>query len=303
MKLKEKMKRYTQWGIASIALLLPSLIFFLVLLLRLETINTLFYVYLVMSVILFFALLCFHNLTITIDDTSVSFKLGIGLINKRYKIKNIKSCKPISYSIFRGFGIRVFPNGVLYNVSGLKAIELQFYDRNTVVQIGTNQPEEITQLIQSLIGGNKITNRFITPTNKQQYGWLLAVLIFSVVMSITSIETFTDTKVEMKNEELLVKGLLERLTISISEIEQVDTVSHPLSISQKIKGLDFAGTKKGKFKQTNGSQIMLFVKKKHKPYILIQLKNNKMPVYLNFRDKQKTINLYNQLKNNEHKIE
>ena len=285
-------KSFTQWGITLIVLLLSSLIF---LSLKIISASSLNYIYLLLFVILLLCLLCFYKLTITIDNTYISFKFGVGFIKKYYRIANIKSCKPISYSIFSGWGIRFFPNGTLYNVTGSKAIELQFYDKDTVVQIGTNQPEEISQLLHSLIGGNKIPYQ-LSSSSKHLYQWIVVLVIGTIVMGITSIEAFRDTKVEMNNEELIVKGILESLTIPISEIVQVDTVSNPLSISRKIKGLNFAGTSKGKFMQSDGSPIRIYVKKKHKPYILIQMKNNEMPVYLNFRNKQKTINLYNQLK-------
>ena len=285
-------KNFTQWGIVLIVLLLPSLIFLSIKMMSASTLN---YTYLLLFVILLPCLLCFYKLTITIDNTYISFKFGVGFIKKYYRIANIKSCKPVSYSIFNGWGIRFFPNGTLYNVTGSKAIELQFYDKNTVVQIGTNQPEEISQLLNSLIGGNKIS-RQISTTGKHLYQWIVVLIIGAIVVSITSIETFRETKVELNKEELIIKGMLESLTIPISEILQVDTVSNPLSISRKIKGLNFAGTLKGKFMQKDGRPIGIYVKKKHKPYILIHMKNNKMPVYLNFRNRQKTIHLYNKLK-------
>jgi len=92
---------------------------------------------------------------LTIDDKYFSFKLGIGLIKKRYEIANIKSCKPYS-GIHKGFGIGTkmsFTGEILkqYNVTGTKAIELRFFDRDTIVKIGVNEPDEISQYVQSLI--------------------------------------------------------------------------------------------------------------------------------------------------------
>ena len=81
------------------------------------------------------------------------------MIKKRYEITNIKSCQPYS-GIHRGFGIgtkRNFAGDVLkqYNVTGMKAIELRLYDDNSIIKIGTNQPEEISQYVQSLIERNE----------------------------------------------------------------------------------------------------------------------------------------------------
>ena len=286
-------KRYTQWGIVLMALLFPSLIYFLILLVRLETINILFYIYFLMCVVFLFALLCFHRLTISIDNTYVSFKLGIGLINKRYKIKNIKSCKPVSYSILRGFGIRIFPNGILYNVSGVKAIELQFYDRKKIVQIGTNQPEEITHQINSLIGGEKITSYLPTNQERKLQEFILAMILLLIIIFIGAIGAIRDNVVDINNEELIIKGI-HGFSIPLSEINQVDTIS---SISWHGRtGYYFPHTIKAQVTQSNGKRMMVFLKTKYKPFIFIQLHGNKEPICLNFRDRQKTINLYNQLK-------
>lgn len=155
-------KKYTYWGVAIIIFILLMYIFFLVLLLLLKPINELLYAYLFVTIGLLLVLLCVYNITITINKTYFSFKLGIGLIKKKYKITNIKSCKPYSGIPKRiGIGSKMtFKGNILnyYILPGFKAIELNFHDRqNLTILIGTNQPDEISQYVQSLIDENKIT--------------------------------------------------------------------------------------------------------------------------------------------------
>ena len=120
--------------------------------------NDLFYIFLLLTEGLFFGLLCVYNISIMIDNKYLSFKLGIGLIKKRYKIANIKSCKPVSGISKRiGVGTKVsFTGDILkyYIVTGFKAIELQFHDNKVIVHIGTPFPEKISQQIQLLIDEN-----------------------------------------------------------------------------------------------------------------------------------------------------
>ena len=153
-------KKYTYWGVGIIVFMLLMYIFILVLSAILK--NEQLYTYLFGTVGLLCGLLCFYNITITIDKTYLSFRLGIGLIQKKYKIANIKSCKPYTDTPKRiGIGSKMsFTGNILkyYIVTGFKAIELQFYDSpKTTVLIGTNQPYEISQYVQSLIDKNKIT--------------------------------------------------------------------------------------------------------------------------------------------------
>ena len=105
--------------------------------------------------IFLFSLLCIYKITITIDDTYLSFKLGVGLIKKRYKIADIKSCKQYSGISKRiGIGSKMSFTGnklEYFIVTGFEAIELQFNNRTTIVHIGTPLSEEISRQIQSLI--------------------------------------------------------------------------------------------------------------------------------------------------------
>jgi len=115
-----------------------------------------FYIILLITAGLLFGLLCVYNITITIDETYISFKLGIGLIKKRYKIANIESCKPVTGISKRiGVGSKLFFSGDVlkyYIVTGFEAIELRFRDNDRLtVRIGTPLTKEIIQQIQLLL--------------------------------------------------------------------------------------------------------------------------------------------------------
>jgi hypothetical protein len=86
---------------------------------------------------------CFYKLTIIISDSNLTFKMGVGIIQKTYPIKEIKSIKPHRNSVLNGWGVRVIPGGWLYNVSGFQSIELTFTNNSKIIRIGTNVPEEI----------------------------------------------------------------------------------------------------------------------------------------------------------------
>ena len=155
-------KNYTQFGTISVVIMLPLLILFTGLLIKSGLSSSPeMYIHLFLVLTFVICLLVFYKLTIIIDETNVSFKLGIGLVGKSYKITDIKSCKSAPNSALNGIGIRMLSNGWLYNVSGLKAIELQFNNRKSIIRIGTNKPDEISSVIQKLI------NNEIPPTNRE----------------------------------------------------------------------------------------------------------------------------------------
>jgi hypothetical protein len=149
-------KRYTHPGVPIIALTLLTYLF--IIFWVIFRFNGSFYSCLLITAFLLFGILCVYNITITLDNTYISFKLGIGLIKKKYRIANIKSCEPyggISKRVGVGYK-RTFAGGVLkyFIVTGFKAIELRFHDNDKLtVLIGTPMPEEISKRVQLLIRG------------------------------------------------------------------------------------------------------------------------------------------------------
>lgn len=186
----------------------------------------------------------------------------------------------------------MLPSGWLFNVSGLKAIELRFKHKTSVVRIGTNNPDEISQLIQSLIGGENIIQYNDRPTVK----WIkpLFYVVVLLILASTIIPTYRETKVQFDNDTFKIKGVYG-VTIPFKAIEQVDTVSAIPKISLRTNGYALGKTLIGNFRLAGDRDVILFVKMGFGPYVVIKSKE-KVPVYINFENKQKTIDLYDKLR-------
>jgi len=288
-----KTRTFTQLGTVLIALFLPLFIYSLVLWIDSDFAIGSGFLLLLISL---FALLCFCKLTITIDNTYVSFRMGVGFIRKRYKISDIKSAKPVRNSILRGIGIRFFSNGVLYNVSGLKAVELEFHNTERVVQIGTSQPEEVAKQINTLIDGEQLSTRFSASSKEKKLREikLVLILVFAIVFFGVMMH-FRDNVAEICGEKLVIRGMYG-LSIPLSEIERIDTVSN-LPRGRRTNGFGIPGTIKGHFRKSDGTRATVFVKTQFSPVIVIEQQNSDRLIYLNFRDSERTKYLYNQLKN------
>lgn len=114
------------------------------------------FIYLITMTLMLVPLSFFYKLTIEIDDTALSFSLGIGLFRKSYPLAAIDTCKSVRNSMFYGLGVRLIPNGWLFNVSGLKAIEIHFKDSKKIVRIGTNEPDKICREITRRIAPSPV---------------------------------------------------------------------------------------------------------------------------------------------------
>ena len=117
---------------------------------------------LIFSIVFFLFLslaLSFYKLTISINDEYVAFSFGIGLIKKKYRLSEIKNCKPVigKFSINSRISFKKLSNGGKSYVlsSALPSVEIVYENENGIIKsdrVGTNKPYEITDYINEIIG-------------------------------------------------------------------------------------------------------------------------------------------------------
>jgi hypothetical protein len=93
-------------------------------------------------------LITFYGMTVIIDEKQIIVKLGIGLFRRKIDLSMVKSAEVIEYPPYYGYGIRLIPNGILYNVSGKHAIRIRFKHRRRVVLIGTDDWDNLKLAIE-----------------------------------------------------------------------------------------------------------------------------------------------------------
>jgi len=286
-------KKYTQPGTFSIISIGSALILCIVIMI-ITGLNDLVPVAIMSSVfmILLICLLIFYKLTITIDDTYIRFSLGTGLIAKKYLISDIKSCKPVSNNLIYGIGIRMIPGGWLYNVSGLKAIEIKFKNSKSVIRIGTDNPDEIAGVISEMIKTDKSGSGM---DYKDKTGFRLAWMIIAMTLLIPVILMLIgnrDPGITLSQSGLKISGMYG-LTINYSDIKQLDTLAALPRIQMRTNGYAFGKSLKGNFRLQNNENAKLFITKRVPPYILIR--TDDLNVYLNFKESKKTVDLFKTL--------
>ena len=237
-------------------------------------------------------LLIFYKLTIYLSDISISFKLGIGMVTRKYLFADIQSCKAVRNDPLTGIGIRKIQDGWLYNVSGLNAIELTFKNSKSKVRIGTDKPDEITEILSKMIKIDRADN---TSDFKNRSGYLLAVIIILISLTFPTILILSgsrDTEVTTTDADFRIKGMYG-LTIKYSEIKQLDTISRLPGIILRTNGYALGISYKGNFRLRNQENAKLFINNGVPPYIFI--KTDKLNIYLNFKKPGNSVYLFNTL--------
>jgi hypothetical protein len=104
--------------------------------------------YFVLLVFFCGALLTFCGMTVTVNEKQIIIKLGIGFYRKKIDLESVKSAEVIIYPPYYGWGIRIIPNGILYNVSGKHAVKLMFKNSKRILLIGTDDWDNLKLAIE-----------------------------------------------------------------------------------------------------------------------------------------------------------
>jgi hypothetical protein len=99
---------------------------------------------------LVFSMILFGSLTVTVTRDSVKVWFGPGIIRKAVRLEDIRDSRVVRNPWYYGWGIRLTPNGWLFSVSGLEAVELDLAS-GLRFRIGTDEPERLHAALQQAV--------------------------------------------------------------------------------------------------------------------------------------------------------
>lgn len=90
--------------------------------------------------------LVFSSLTVEVTGTELRASFGPGWTVKRVPLREVDSARVVRNPWHYGLGIRVTPEGMLYSVSGTRAVEVRLKD-GTAFRLGSDEPEALREAI------------------------------------------------------------------------------------------------------------------------------------------------------------
>lgn len=105
-------------------------------------------VHLIFTLMIVIICLLFYGLTTKVSSDAILISFGVGLIRKRIKLNRITGITTVTSPWYYGWGIRLIPNGLLYNISGTAGVELRFNDTNRIIRIGSPHPSALRKAIE-----------------------------------------------------------------------------------------------------------------------------------------------------------
>jgi hypothetical protein len=90
----------------------------------------------------------FSSLTVEVGDGELRFHFGPGFWRKRIALAEVAAATATQNIWWEGWGIRFTPRGMLYNVSGTNAVEIEMRSGQRF-RIGTDEPEALVEAIRT----------------------------------------------------------------------------------------------------------------------------------------------------------
>ena len=91
------------------------------------------------------------TLKVRVDAAAISLSFGVGIIRRRVALSDLRSFAEVENPWYFGWGIRLYPGGTLYNVSGLCAVELALRDGSRI-RVGTDESSKLFLVLESILG-------------------------------------------------------------------------------------------------------------------------------------------------------
>lgn len=93
----------------------------------------------------------FFALTVTVNGEKLTLRFGVGLIRFSVLLADVISVKTVTNPAYAGWGIRYMPGGWIFNVSGLRAVEIETRAGRRY-RVGTDEPEKLEAFLKERLG-------------------------------------------------------------------------------------------------------------------------------------------------------
>lgn len=247
--------------------------------------------------VLALVLLLFCALSVEVDLESIRVWFGPGLIRKRIPLAEVAGWRAVRNPWYVGWGIRAGPHGMIWNVSGLDAVELDLSDDRRF-RIGTDEPEALVTAISQAKGvasSPPPAEPAAGAGRGGSAGRRGAVTLVVVLLGLLAIGGMIwlqsrPVGVRVSAGGIEIDTLLYGTTLPADEIVVISLEPTLPRILARTGGFAAAGSLRGRFRLAELGDGRLFVERGHPPYLYVRLKQGF--VFVNLPEPQRTRALY-----------
>jgi hypothetical protein len=242
-------------------------------------------------------LVLFATLHVTIDESAVKLRFGAGLVRRRIALARIRETQSVRNRWYWGWGIRHFPGGTLYNVSGLSAVEL-ILDDGRRVRIGTDDPERLLAALNAAIGPRapmSDADRVAMAAHMQRSRQRRVLVGIAVAAGIVLLlyAHLQAPAVALTPSSLAVRSGFYAVDIPLASMTRVSLEPTLPRIALRTNGFAAGGRLRGHFRLADDRRARLFVNTGQPPFVVVETTDDL--VIVNVADPAQTRQLYDRL--------
>ena len=241
-------------------------------------------------------LFVFSALTVEVDSDAIRLRFGIGLVRKRIPLAEVKGWRAVRNPWYTGWGIRLGPGYVLWNVSGRGAVELAL-ESGRRFRVGTDEPAALVSAIERGRGEATSTPaslgewRPVEPTGRVAWrGWAIALALVGAAFGGIFWSQLRPARVVVTPGGFAVDTLFYGGSFAAADITAVSLESRLPRVLWRSNGFAGAGTLRGQFQVEGLGGGRLYVEEGVAPYVVVRLRRGF--VVINYREPEKTRALY-----------
>ncbi len=231
----------------------------------------------------------FGWLTVDIDDRRLLLKMGIGLIRRTIPLSAIHAFAPVTNRWYYGWGVRFTPYGMLYNVSGLRAVEILF-DNGRRVRIGTDEPEALVRAFSAATRKAGVASPDEFPRDA---GWRESCphdrighqSSLSLAWIAWNFYAYSQAAIDRAVSNFTYSMSARACTapiVALADIESVTLVDNLPRILRRTNGFSSGGLLRGNFLLEQWGRGKLFINRDSPPYLVVRTRDTF--VVVNFED-------------------
>lgn len=246
--------------------------------------------------VLALVLLLFSTLTVEVNPEAIRLRFGVGLIRKRFALEQVRAWQAVRNPWYCGWGIRLGPRGVLWNVSGLDAVELVLADGRRF-RVGTDEPDALIDALARASGRTPMPDDGTLPEPRlRPKDWAPLVVVVLAVLVVVAAAFWLQMRpptVTVSAEGLEVRSLFYRATLTRDDIVAVSLEPTLPRVRLRTNGFSAAGILRGRFEVEGLGRGRLFVDAGSAPFVFVELREGFL--FVNDDDPERTRDLFEKI--------
>jgi len=239
--------------------------------------------------------LLFGALTVEVDGDEIRLRFGAGLVRKRIPLREVRTWREVRNPWYAGWGIRLAPGVVMWNVSGLAAVELVL-EEGKRFRIGTDEPLALAAAIARARGeapAGTPEGPWCARGSVAWKGVLLALALGAALVGAVFWTQIRPPRVTVGPGGLTIETLFYRTSVDAADVVSVSLETRLPRVLVRTNGFAGAGTLRGRFRLDGLGEGRLYVEEGFAPYVLVRLRRGY--VIVNFREPERTRALYEEV--------